>query len=235
MAVTIDQLAAQVQLLSNAISSLKHQNHNESSSDEESSWNDLVNSEKQPEDSAFLVSRMSNVPPFALVKELVDNSPHYSGIPKTPNLTRGDDKKLVLTHRKLEASLNLLTELVEEGSDPDSAKENALKLGAVLRSCFDDVTQLRRLHVVKGHYGCLTPNTEGNTLLTNDEFKRLSISRAKKSQNTRNPRQNSRPRQWKGVRTSSFRSSSRPRTQGGFQRKKDSSNGKNRKTPMERD
>ena len=81
-----------------------------SSSDEESGWDDLVNTEKQPEDSAFLVSRMSDVP-TNVVKTQMD-TPRYDSIPKTPGLTKGDDKRLLNAQRKVETSPNYLFNVI---------------------------------------------------------------------------------------------------------------------------
>ena len=131
----------------------------------------------------------------------MDYVPKFSGCPKEPSYTLGDDRKLLHLQKKLETSLNHLTLMVEDTGNAENDRKNALSLGSLLRSCFEDVNNLRRSHVAKGHSNCLDRKTTDVPLLSQDEFRKINASK-QKSRQSRKP---SNARNGFRQRSSSFR------------------------------
>lgn len=217
MAASLDELAAQVSRLTMAMDAMMSQRQQSSSgsphidvdhdsSEESDGWNDLVQCSRNPSVSTFVVSKLSTPPPTSVVKALLDETVPFNGVPKTPSYTKGDDRRLIQLQKKLEYSLHTLSALVEDSGNQQLAQKNSLQLAALLRSSFEDVNNMRRAAVARGHSSCLDPRPGETPLLSMEETKKLANAKS------RGQRQNSSRRtQSRGFRRSSFRKSSSKR------------------------
>lgn len=187
----VNELAAQVARLTMAMDQLMSRqqssssqpsqpNHDSSASEESDGWDDLVNNHREPGQSAFMINRLSTIPPQSVVKALVEETVPFIGVPKTPAYTKGDDRRYLQLQRKIECSLHCLAALVEDSSDQRVAMRNTLHLAALLRSSFEDVNNLRRSAVARGFTSCLDPRQGEAQLLSPEESKKLATAKSKK-------------------------------------------------------
>lgn len=194
----LNELAAQVTRLTMAMDQLMSQNQqsgngsppinvDQDSSEESEGWNDLVQCSRNPSVSAFVVSKLSTSPSPNIVKTLMDETVPFTGVPKTPSYTKGDDRRLIQLQKKIECSLHTLSTLVEDNSNQQQLTKNTQQLAALLRSSFEDVNNMRRASVARGHFSCLDPRPGETPLLTNEESKKLANAKSRSSKQF-NPR-----------------------------------------------